>query len=405
MIIEVSFFIIFIFSLIFLKKETINNKISKIKKVKKNSCIKEYIELVEKKNRDDKETYKLAMFCYTGIDDSNKLYRITPNLKKALVYFKRLLDSPYKYDAMMKIGDIYHFSYTNYEYLIDPIQARQYYKLIIELCPDINLRNQAYEKIIQLNVSQGMPSHSFLIQKNTFQKITDAPVEDEIFTNSNIGDSQNVHDTAVVNSIKNYVKNERIEVGNGFEKLSNIIKSYKCNYNKELSNTRIKNALKVLKTMNMLNSHVNSISKDEREIIDLVGQKYENLNDEEKENFRHNLVLQLSDTIEFDNVVCSQGRVYRLLNSLPDLNIKPIWAIKQEMINKAPVIRKRMLSEYDNIEKEIIENPKNDIQHEISNKFEIKFKNELKKEYKKDYVDTKLIDNETLNTEIDSWYI
>ena len=124
------------------------------------------------------------------------------------------------------------------------------------------------------------------------------------------------------------------------------------------------------------------------------------------------LIDQLCDGYGTAGPVCATGRATRVLSSLAAIDmksdeivtLKPKWAIKQELLNKAPKIRETMLAtrgnDFTNMFNKAEHTPDEEKQVED---FTNLFKETLRKEYKKDYVDTNLLSQDDLDTELKEW--
>lgn len=408
----IGFFLILCFVILFFMKP--KRGIKKIKKQK--SDIDIFNKLVLKKKRTYKEILDLANFYHRGISDiidneGKTIKGIKPDFIKAVRYYEKLDKSRFSYVSYSELANIYHYGYVGFENIVDLNLAREYYLKML-FCPIQDLKTQSIERIIQLNELQNFPSHTGL--NNMTEPTFFFNIEEEEAYNTPVieqvrNDTQNVHDPVVVKSVKNSFKelekNTKTILNNGHEKLSEIIRKSKPSFSgdSKAHSSRISKSIKLLNSMVSRNSDISSLNMDEKGIINLVYSKYTQLDEKEKENFVHNVVLQLSDGIEFGNSVCAQGRAERLLSSLPDFEIKPLWAIKQEMMNKAPLIRERLLAKHNKVEKEWIEAPSNKEQQDYSDFFDQKMKTTMKAEFIKDYVDKGLIELSSLEQEIDSW--
>ena len=394
-----------------------------IKKIKKQkTAIDIFKKLVLKKKRFPDEIFSLASFYHQGIPDiinnqGKTIKGIKPDFIKAIKYYEKLEKTGYSFISFSELANIYHYGYVGFEDIVNFRMAREYYLKML-FCPIKELKTQAIERIVQLNESENVPSHTGLqnINQNNTNVLLNAPFQENIQVQENVpfrlivrNDTQNVHDPVVVKSVANSFKNlknstENI-INNSYENLVNIIQKSKSNFSGDanLHNSRVSKSLQVLKSMKKDNSRISSLNETETGIIDLVYSKYSELPSKEKENFVHNVVLQLSDGVEFGSSVCAQGRAERLLSSFSDFNIKPLWAIKQEMMNKSPLIRKELMEKYNETEKKWIDEPSNKEQLEYSDFFDQKVKSEMKSRFAKEYVDKGLIELSSLEQELDSW--
>ena len=96
------------------------------------------------------------------------------------------------------------------------------------------------------------------------------------------------------------------------------------------------------------------------------------------------------------------GRVSRMLNALSVLDsfvqIKPVWAIRQEILQDAGSLKKRMISALSNrLQKKLQSN------EEYSDKFDERFRELLRERYKLLYVDSGVLDQKKLDKELAEW--
>jgi hypothetical protein len=124
------------------------------------------------------------------------------------------------------------------------------------------------------------------------------------------------------------------------------------------------------------------------------------------------LIDQLCDGHGVNTPVCATGRATRVLSSLDAadakaddiVTLKPKWAIKQELLNKAPKIREKMLEARGATFSEMFnKSTHNDDEERSVNEFIEEFKKTLRNEYKKDYVDTGLLTPTDLEIELKEW--
>jgi hypothetical protein len=124
------------------------------------------------------------------------------------------------------------------------------------------------------------------------------------------------------------------------------------------------------------------------------------------------LIDQLCDGHGVNTPVCATGRATRVLSSLDAadakaddiITLKPKWAIKQELLNKAPKIREKMLEARGATFSEMFNRlTHNDEEERSVNDFIEEFKKTLRNEYKKDYVDTGLLTPTDLEIELKEW--
>ncbi len=220
-------------------------------------------------------------------------------------------------------------------------------------------------------------------------------------------DPQNVHDTTVVQSSKNSLNN--------LEKSTLItipIHQTLIDIRKKINNIKDpkkrNDATKTLDTIEQTNSHISSINKNELDVVNIIWNRINSNVHNNKEDLKDNLINELASAVEDNNVVCSQGRYNRVIDSInhidPDVNIQPRWSLNQTMMNKASKIRNDMEKNTNNETKEALKsNNPTEEQTKLTEKFDLDFKLKLIEDFEKEYVDTKLISKEHLKSQINSW--
>lgn len=185
-------------------------------------------------------------------------------------------------------------------------------------------------------------------------------------------DKHNVHDSGVIKSVAESYKKIK---SNNHEKATDALIELRqlCESNK--------NALRVLDKIETSTTPITSLN-DEKEIDVLltVWNRIQTFDDKEK--IKQNLILNLADCIDNNTLVCTNGRVARVMDTLniidPLVEIKPRWAIRREIMDLAA----KMRDEYNELET---------------------FKQHLRNECKLRYVDTNLMTQKLLDAELNSW--
>lgn len=196
--------------------------------------------------------------------------------------------------------------------------------------------NQIREFVAENRVNQAntAPSDFYLRSKNRTKKVNETQKQfaREVYydTKEVRNDAQNVHETNVVNEMKN--KYDEIKELNENEKsLLNLrenkdefitdIKQKINNLNKQSNNEKYQKALQTLDIMNKHN-YISSLNTTETDVLRNVWYRINSHeNESNKDNLVESFVTSLSDCIESDwsgkdHPVCITGRVTRVLNSL-----------------------------------------------------------------------------------------
>ena len=165
-------------------------------------------------------------------------------------------------------------------------------------------------------------------------------------------DSQNVHDGELQNAAKSNL--EAIEnTTNIVDEDTNVIKKI-FETHLGLSSTEKKHIVRVLDSINHESKH-SKYDRTEGEILNTV---WARINDPVNTERRDELILslghQLASGVEHDYVVCSTGKIMRMVGSLEALDaqyeevlvpLKPRWAIEREIADSAAKIRTDVLQE------------------------------------------------------------
>lgn len=379
-----------------------------IKREEMHSDAKTLRRLENKSNLSPDEIFFLAEKHYHGIPDivgkDGTIFsgRI-PDIKKAQLYYISLRGTVYHYHSLIPLGDIYNYGDVHNETMVDKTTARTIYIQALD-CPINNIRLEAMEKIQNINEELGKPRMDGIIDISTvfnkretviFEKppkgSPNVPVQKEIVPTIK-NDTQNVHDPSVVKSIRLAISNIKNNIKNIISEEDTIIQINM--YIKELQpefkddhsfRIKVENAKRALITINTVNARVENANMNERELLSIVWSYINELESKDCTNSRYNLYLQLCECIEHNIPVCAQGRFNHILGSIEDptvsdISIKPLWAIKQEMLNKSSVIRDRNEQLDDNALRYL-----------------------LKDTFKQEYMD--IVSPELIDIEIDSWFI
>jgi len=217
--------------------------------------------------------------------------------------------------------------------------------------------------------------------------------------NAQQGDNQNVHDTSVQNHLATTIANMKQTIGPRINHTSidtindTIIQS-------TVSPNIKKQALNAVQYINNHNERMVRFNMSERDGLNLVYNYIDQTKHGiEKQNAIDSFVHSLADIYEDNVPVCATGRFARIFGSLDGIDnkvsLKPDWAIKQEMLNKAGIYRQQFTEELAAKKNKSI----NEIENEDS--FGGEFTKYLINKYKQEYKD--LISDEAIVAEIQSW--
>lgn len=162
-------------------------------------------------------------------------------------------------------------------------------------------------------------------------------------------DSQNVHDHGVTKVTNFNIDNLKKEVDirklhrtdNEIGQVVNAILEHP-----EVDSKTKEEALHVIE--NLGDSRHSTFDVTERDALVMVWDKI-NKNPSMKNNLTETLAKQLSSSIENGHIVCSSGKITRIMSTLDGVSneaSRPMWAIREELANKAAKIREQMTEKY-----------------------------------------------------------
>lgn len=185
-------------------------------------------------------------------------------------------------------------------------------------------------------------------------------------------DSQNVHDSSVVKSVK-----------------TALDRLYPSQLSLETTLRQIRQSLAedqdALKGLDLMerNTHpVSSLKMTEVEVLRKVwGRIQSETTPETKDDMVNMLKLRLNECGK--DASCASGRVARVVDSLStfddSVNLRPMWALRQEMMAKASVLQQQTHAD------------------------DTSLTEHLRTQFTKDYVDTGLMTANVLDAELESW--
>jgi hypothetical protein len=175
-------------------------------------------------------------------------------------------------------------------------------------------------------------------------------------------DSQNVHDHSVVRAIKHNLSN--LKRAHTVDRKTKDVKEEVRNailIQNDLSEEEKYNALQVVDNLSLTNHSV--FGESEADVLRIVWSRINAAQDpQEKENLTEMLGKQLASGIENGHVVCSTGKISRLMGTFDGLTesseletAKPMWAVKEEIANLAATVRKKHLEQLTQSQRDMFE--------------------------------------------------
>ena len=385
---------------------------------------------------------------YNGIPDKYdlnglKIKGIPPDPELSIYYLNLAIQEGYL-RGWIELGQMYHYGFYNFPSDLD--RAEQIYQYIIKNISDQSILNEVNDLYWEANEeNQKIKTHQWLnlqytttIQpKKTLYEINQSkrpqiinfnytqnePIDlidinhlfrtghnintniDEPDNNRRIkNDMHNVHDHSVIATIKQSI--ERLQKDTKIEKDKNLcmyeIRTYLCSL---VENDKKKDAIRALDSIEKNYMPLSFTELKETDALALVWNRiHSDKHSDLIQTLKENLADELAECIEHDKPVCATGRFTRILDTLnvidDAVNVKPTYAINEEMMTKAGKIRDDKFNQLTEDQKKIV----NDI---APTEFQKKWFNELKEEIKKqladDYVKSNILTENTFETEIKQW--
>lgn len=156
----------------------------------------------------------------------------------------------------------------------------------------------------------------------------------------NVNDKQNVHNSALAKYLASSVKKlqqKEIDGGIAVQPTNEVYREIRQYL---ISSTHVKAAtsLEVLDHMNNINSLHAGTNMREMEIIRLIWQRIKHpINQKNINDLKENLLIQLAECKPDTIVLCVQGRITRIIQTLQCsdaenvVDLKPLWAVKEEV--------------------------------------------------------------------------
>ena len=439
-------------------KSKIKKEEKKLKKSNKKKLTKKQILTIHK---------KLGLLYRDGIPDKydnygNKIPGVEPNSKKAIKHFT-IAKNKGSLRSAINLGKIYHYGMHKLKPDLD--KAQKIYDSLIfsiidnntrleirELTDDLIAKKNKDNEIIRrpedriqtidpqiirapprlnLNTRPQLNNHNVNIIERHRNIINPLglnpignnlvmrfqPINREIIQNRNNinnnrnnlrqhirNDTQNVHDSAVINTIKNSIDKLK-DVCKIKKNTTESIKEIRSMLDKMDDNDKKTDAIKALDTIEKSTQKLSFSDMKEIELLNLVWNRiHDDCNKDNIDNLKNNLKNELSESIEYGLPVCVTGRFNRIIDTLnkidPVVNIIPTNAINQEMMNTAAKIREDIFNKYNDEDKKLINSLKPSL---IQEQFDTEFKDKIRSTFKETYVDKKILTQNKMNTLIEGW--
>lgn len=169
-------------------------------------------------------------------------------------------------------------------------------------------------------------------------------------------DTQNVHDHAVVTSLKHNLKalasnlNEPVALPKDHARIYGTLESVR-DYVLTGAALDSREKADALQTLDALSKDTHStMGASEVDALRIVWTRIQGTRDKQtQENLKETLAKQLASGVEKGHVVCSTGRIARIVGTLDGIEeagatqVRPLWAVKEEIASMAARVRDQVL--------------------------------------------------------------
>jgi TPR repeat protein len=387
----------------------------------------------------------LAKMFHNGLTDTydrsgNKVPGIPPSAEKSIFFYTKasqLGDG----DALLQMADIYHWGLsgfnTNKEY------AKQLYVLLRKIGNEYQ-KGIAKDRLLQIKEEDGTVIGSGLSAagagldqgdkyESYGQNVLDEDFDPEIDNadknveqlshelglnhkmNQNIGiekfenNPHNVTDHVIDNTVKQVIAKLKPVTPILFQEQQTFRDIKRWILAQRSGEDKKRDALIALEE---IGKSLNQRSYDETlevEALQLVWNRiHSNVNSRNRNVLKQNFFNELAECIEYGSPVCRKGRITRLVDVLngvdPEVNIKPKWALNEEMFRQAATLREDAIKLAKPEIRDAIMSPHpSPDQIQLCQSFQDRFKKDLVRDLFAKYVDTGLMSKELLKTEIGKW--
>lgn len=244
------------------------------------------------------------------------------------------------------------------------------------------------------------------------QHIIRIPVEDNV--DLVVEDNHNVHNRCLKRiasqSIQELIKSDRhiYTIDTMYTSIQ-----YMIEFSIDTDLNKLDDASESLRLIKQINAYYNSAEIGEMELIRLVWERVNHPdNSQVVEQLRSNIIAQLADCKNgYSGVHCCEGRIMRILQTLEKcdskgiIDLKPMWAYKEEICSKIIQYRRKLLNNVPNQYAEL--DKKVELTYEdtkLLNQFNQCLVRNLNKRFEIDYISTGLLTPNELNDLTTEYY-
>ncbi len=443
-----------------------NNAFQQFRNTGKVSCyidsIENYTEALKEITDPTKQGYiyfQLATLYHEGVPQSNE---VPPDAQSAIFFYREAIKQGY-HAAVLPLASVYHWGLAKFEGNRDV--AKHLYGVILKVGTDYEkglakdrlrqmreengetvgtnmmeedngvsgsfstatLGNNPYGETF-MNLNQSTFAAEKALQKDIDEKYVDDLIQNKLKIDENqrkdntrkpnisaFSDPQNARDHVVVNSAKQSLERLRANTHLQYDVPTTFKMIHEYIVKKsELPTDKRETAAHVLREMSKGISNVGYEQSKEIEALQLVwnriqSQVYASDTDKRK-SLMENLVNELAESIEYGDLVCSTGRLNRIIDTLnfqdPLVNIQPKWAVQQMMVARAGVIQKSLLTKSSSEVRDAMDaRTPSARQRQLQEEFMQKVRSAIERDLTRTYVDTGMMSKDLLKTELDAWIL
>jgi len=404
--------------------------------------------------------HRLAVLFHQGVPEGELGGGVPPDAQQAIQYYREAIKMGY-HGAVMPLASIYHWGLTAFEGNREV--AKHLYGVVLKVGTDYE-KGQAKDRLRQMReeeghaVSNGMLEEDASVSAGNFsttgfgsnafaehfmdfnkspyeigrdettqgmdEKYVDDLIQNKLSIQGRRTDSrpkavrrdpQNARDHVVVNSAKQSMERLRANTHVQYDVPTTFKMIHEYIVKKsDVSQAKREKAAQVLRELSKGIANLGYEQAKEIEALQLVwnrinSQVYSQQPDKRRA-LMENLITELSECIEYGELVCPTGRLNRIIDTLnhqdPVVNIQPKWAIQKTMVARAGAIEKAMLTKSRPEVREAMKalNP-SARQRQLQTEFMQKVRSAIERDLTRRYVDTGLMTKQLLKTELDAWML
>lgn len=220
-------------------------------------------------------------------------------------------------------------------------------------------------------------------------------------------DSQNVHSTSVQNAAANILDEivQKTNISDSFDVNKRSFITY-INKRHDIPPEEKENINKVLESLK--DREHSKYHKSETDVFNIVLSRINDpSNNDKRDDMLKVFAQNIASGVEHKNVVCSTGKIVRMIGSLDGMDdklthsLKPEWAINEEIATTAAHIREEVLKTATPIERAAYESPTPN--EAIAQDLTVRMQKKMSEKCHKDYVDSKILSEDALNTKLQDY--